>query len=125
MSESPRNLPMLSASAFSRSEARLTGVPPHEFLLRIASGAPIDQHYVVDLIDSEGTIVGQEIRTKTIFPDIDMRIDAAKAAAPYYAPRLATRVITIRSQEDELNDLSDEQLEKAIQQLEGKSRGSK
>jgi hypothetical protein len=51
--------------------ATKTGELPHEFLLRVLRGEAID---------------GEK-------PAFDKRIDAAKAAAPYFAPRLATATI--------------------------------
>jgi hypothetical protein len=51
--------------------ATKTGELPHEFLLRVSRGETIDGE-------------------KTTF---DKRIDAAKAAGPYFAPRLATATI--------------------------------
>lgn len=47
--------------------ATATGMLPHEFLLAVARGEPVGDH----------------------IPTFDQRVDAAKAAAPYYAPRLA------------------------------------
>ena len=51
--------------------ATKTGELPHEFLLRVARGEAVD---------------GET-------PTFDKRVDAAKAAAPYFAPRLATATI--------------------------------
>jgi len=48
-------------------KARETGDLPHEFLLKVSQGQPIDG----------------------VIPDLELRLDAAKAAAPFYAPRLA------------------------------------
>lgn len=48
-------------------EAAKTGELPHEFLLRVSRGGMVD---------------GRE-------PTFEERLDAAKAAAPYYAPKLA------------------------------------
>jgi len=50
-----------------RRRAALSGDLPHQFLLRIMRGEVING----------------------IKPDLPMRIDCAKAAAPYYAPKLA------------------------------------
>ena len=64
-----------------RRRAALTGDLPHEFLLRIMRGEMING----------------------IKPDLPTRIDCAKAAAPYYAPKLA--------QVQVLESLSDEDLD--------------
>ena len=108
----------------AQAEAKLNGVLPHEFLLMIVRGDPIQQTYTRDVIDEDGNVIGQEIEERTVYPDLAMRHDAAKAAAPYYAPRLATQVITLRGREDVLNKLTDEQLDDAIRQLEG-TKGKK
>ncbi len=108
--------------ALSQAEAKLAGILPHEWLLKVVRGDPIEQNYTVDVLDKKGQVIGQEVVTKTVYPDLQMRHDAAKAAAPYYAPRLATQVITLRGREDVLNQLSDDQLEKAIRQLEKPSK---
>jgi hypothetical protein len=55
----------------AREEAEKTGELPHEFLLRVSRGESIDGHE----------------------PGFSERIDAAKAAAPYFAPRLSTTAI--------------------------------
>lgn len=59
------------------------GELPHEFLLRVARGQKI-QH-------GEDAITGEPL---FFMPSREERIDCAKAAAPYFAPRLsATEVI--------------------------------
>lgn len=105
-------------SELSQAEAKLAGILPHEWLLKVVRGDPIEQSYTVNVVDKKGKIIGQEVMTKTVYPDLHMRHDAAKAAAPYYAPRLATQVITLRGREDMLNQLTDEQLDEAIRTLE-------
>jgi hypothetical protein len=59
------------ASMRAREEAAKTGELPHEFLLRISRGEEINSHT----------------------PSFAERMDAAKAAAPYFAARLSTTVI--------------------------------
>lgn len=71
----------------AREKAKATGQLPHEFLLSVARGEAI---YRED-IDSE---TGEIFKVKEIY-DFPVRIDAAKAAAPYYAPKISTvEVIT-------------------------------
>lgn len=103
----------------ARIEAQLQGLLPHEWLLKVVRGDSIIQRYTTDVLDKQGKIIGQEVHEKEVYPDLSMRHDAAKAAAPYYAPRLATQVITLRGREDLINSLTDEQLDEAIAQLEG------
>jgi len=75
-------------STKAREQAATTGELPHEFLLRVARGELVDGHV----------------------PAFNERMDAAKAAAPYFAPRLATAQFDVRalhanrSAEDLTND---------------------
>lgn len=55
------------ANKLAIEEAHKTGLLPHEFLLKISRGYKID---------------GKK-------PDLNTRISCAKAAAPYYAPKLS------------------------------------
>jgi hypothetical protein len=65
----------------AREQARLTGDLPHEWLLRVARGEVIMRRHV----DEDGVIT-----EKKEDYDFDKRLDAAKAAAPYYAPKIST-----------------------------------
>lgn len=73
----------------SREIAQMTGLLPHEILLNIARGAPIQ----VAKKDGTGAIMwereGVPIFT-FIAPDFQDIMEAAKAAAPYYAPKIST-----------------------------------
>jgi hypothetical protein len=71
-----------------RRRAALSGDLPHEFLLKIARG----ETFYHD---------GVKVR-----PTIEMRIDCAKAAAPYFAPKLA--------QVDVIKTLTDDDLDTII-----------
>ena len=84
----PGSVNVISRKA--REEAAKTGELPHEFLLRVARGETIDDHT----------------------PAFNERVDAAKAAAPYYAPRLATTNVDarVRSEAFKAEDLTDEEL---------------
>lgn len=77
--------------------AAQAGLLPHEFLAAVARGEVIDGH----------------------LPSFDERLDAAKAAAPFYAPKLAATQVTAtvtRSHEDMLDDLEREGEEIALTQ---------
>jgi hypothetical protein len=109
-------------SLIARAEAKALGLLPHEWLLKIARGEPVEQTYWKDVLDSRGNFKCKELVTEDIYPTIDMRADCAKAAAPYYAPRLATQVITVRTAEDKFNDMDDKSLDDMIKML---SKGAK
>lgn len=65
-------------------QAHRTGMLPHEFLLKISRGGRIDG----------------------VKPDLNLRISCAKAAAPYYAPKLSAVEL--------IKDLNDEELDAII-----------
>lgn len=79
----------------AREEAAKTGELPHEYLLRISRGEEIDGYK----------------------PTFTERMDAAKAAAPYFAPRLSTTDVNARVRR-ELNaaEMTDEELLAVVQQ---------
>jgi hypothetical protein len=70
---------------------------PHELLLKIAHGECFRIRRLVIVYFKSGAQKGQEKERKWIeedyYPSFTEQVDAAKAAAPYYAPRLATQVI--------------------------------
>lgn len=84
----PGSVNLMSAKA--REEAAKTGELPHEFMLRVMRGEEIDGHT----------------------PEFKDRMDAAKAAAPYFAPRLASTNIdaTLSGQRRSMHDYSEEEL---------------
>lgn len=71
------------------ARATEAGMLPHEFLAAIARGEMIGDHE----------------------PTFEERMDAAKAAAPFFAPKLASTQVTAsitRSHEDMLDELDSE-----------------
>lgn len=62
---------------------------PHEILLAIARGEPLIERYWGDELDEDGCVIGRVLKEREVFPDQRTRIEAAKAAAPYFAKRLA------------------------------------
>ena len=81
----------------ARAKALKTGKLPHEILLDIARGAP---QYELR-VDPE---TGEEKTVKRYIP-LEMRVDAAKAAAPYFAPKISAIEIMSGATEDELDQL--------------------
>ncbi|HJX17774.1 MAG TPA: hypothetical protein VJ437_06210 [Acidiferrobacterales bacterium] len=70
-------------SQVAREKAARTGELPHEFLLQVMRGHKITGHK----------------------PTFSERMDAAKAAAPYYAPRLAAVAANVNQTNDPVRDL--------------------
>lgn len=86
-----------------RKLARDSGELPHEFLLRITRGEIIRQQ----VPSKDDPTVYEEIE---LVPDLAMRVDAAKAAAPFFAPKLAVQHVEVGGLGD-LQDLSVDELQ--------------
>lgn len=85
----------------AREQAKLTGLLPNEILLSMARGE-IQTEFELD--PRTGKYVSKEVAL-----NIEQRMDAAKAAAPYYAPKISTvEVIT---------GVPDNELDRIIAQL--------
>lgn len=67
---------------------------PHEWLYRVARGDPIKQRRLQIKVDPD---TGVELSRKWVEEDwyasFEQRISAAREAAPYYAPRLASHTV--------------------------------
>lgn len=89
--------PVGSSTRLSREaieKAREGGMLPHEFLLAIMRGEVITRKEV----DEDGKIT----RVPESY-DFEKRMDAAKAAAPYFAPKISTVEVIHGVPDDELN----------------------
>lgn len=80
-----------------REGARMSGELPHEFLLRVVRGELIRQKSLND----DGTV-----KESYLVPTMEMRLEAAKSAAPYFAPKISTVEV--------IAGVSDEQLDEFI-----------
>lgn len=86
------------AKADARAKAKDDGhMLPHEILLRAANGEPFKQRRLIITYYKSGPNKGHEKSREWVeedyWPTTAEQIDAAKAAAPYYAPRLATQLV--------------------------------
>lgn len=88
-----------------RQMARMSGQLPHEFLLHVCRGEVVVEKY----LDEDGLVQEREV-----YPDIGMRIDAAKAAAPFFAPKLSVQQVDMSASAD-LEHLSVEELKRRLQ----------
>lgn len=77
----------------AREEAKASGLLPHEWLLTVSRGEPVIQRSWKNIVNEEGRITGKELVEEIVYADFPTRLDAAKAAAPYYAPRLAAQQV--------------------------------
>jgi hypothetical protein len=81
----------------AREKAQASGELPHEFLLRISRGEPIFKQWV-----NPATGKIEQIQEEY---DFDARKDAAKAAAPYFAPKISTVEVIRGVADDELDSI--------------------
>lgn len=83
----------------ARKAAELTSEKrePHEILRDAANGLPFKQRKLIIYYHKSGPEAGKESRREWIeedyYPDYKDQIDAAKAAAPYFAPKLVSQSI--------------------------------
>jgi len=82
-------------TALAREEAMATGLLPHEWLLKVSRGEGIVHKRWVVKYDKRGKELGRELVEEEIYADFATRLDAAKAAAPFYAPKLAAQSVTL------------------------------
>lgn len=96
---SPEGLPEAAVPEILPSE-----IQPHEFLGHIAQGRAVLQWVLRSLRNKTGHTIAHKYTQETILPDFALRLDAAKAAAPYYAARLTkTDLKAVVSLEDLIN----------------------
>ena len=107
---------MQRLSRQARAEAAKQGLLPHEWLLKVMRGEAIEQRIWVDVLDKKQMVVGRELKTIQYYPPFAERLDAAKSAAPFYAPKLSVRQIDLRGVLG-LTQMSDEELDKALVEM--------
>lgn len=99
-----RGRPEGSTNRYTREaieKAQQTGLLPHEILLSMARGEPQQEIH----IDPH---TGKHI-TKYVPLDVEQRKDAAKAAAPYFAPKISTVEV--------IKNVDDAELDRIIAEL--------
>lgn len=86
-------------TAKARAEAAESGLLPHEWLLKVSRGEGIEQkRWKIEYYKSgpkAGTEKSRELITEVVYADFPTRIDAAKAAAPFYAPKFAVQSVKV------------------------------
>lgn len=102
-----------NVTAVTREEAMLLGDLPHQWLLRVCRGEPIPHKEWVIHEDEDGKEISRELVETEYYPSFNMRVEAAKAAAPFYAPKIAAQVISItQSKADSVPEMLREIAEK-------------
>lgn len=69
------------------AKAELVEEQPHEFLLRVMRG----ESFTEKRMDQFGVL-----STVEVYPSLQLRMEAAKLAAPYYAPRLQAATLDVK-----------------------------
>lgn len=95
-----------------RAEAVATGLLPHEWLLRVSRGEAVPVRRWAIKYGKDGREVSRTLVEEEAYADLGVRIECAKAAAPFYAPRLATQTVVVRG--------NNEQVAKALLELSSK-----
>jgi hypothetical protein len=84
----------------AREAAMETGLLPHEWLLKVSRGEPIKQKRWVVKYNKQGVEVSRDLVEEDVYADFPTRIDAAKAASPFYAPKLAVQTVSVTANSD-------------------------
>lgn len=104
-------------------QAKKGGPLPHEWLLSIVRGEPVKQKvWDIERDPQTGRELSRQLKEDIVYPSLDTRVDAAKAAAPYYAPKLATQHVELTGEdggpvEIDVKDMPDDQKAKLVADL--------
>lgn len=91
-------------TAKAKQAAMETGLLPHEWLLLVSRGEGIKHKRWVVKYDAKGNEKSRELVEEEVYADFPTRIDAAKAAAPFYAPRLAVQTVSVSGNSDAVSE---------------------
>ena len=89
-------------TAKAREAAMETGLLPHEWLLKVSRGEGIRHKRWVVKFDTKGNEKSRDLVEEEVYADFPTRVDAAKAASPYYAPRLAAQTVAVVGGPDDI-----------------------
>ena len=92
------------------------GLLPHEWLLGVVRGEPVIQREWDITYDEQGNEESRELKEQAVYPGLEVRMDAAKAAAGYFAPRLQAQTVELSGSLG-VDKLSDEELEARLKEL--------
>lgn len=87
-------------TAKAKQAAMETGLLPHEWLLLVSRGEGIKHKRWVVKYDKQGKEVSRDLVEEEVYADFPTRIDAAKAASPFYAPKLAVQTVSVNGNSD-------------------------
>ena len=87
-------------TAKAREAAMEPGLLPHEWLLKVSRGEGIVHKRWVVKYDAKGNEKSHDLVEEEVYADFPTRLDAAKAAAPFYAPKLAVQTVSVSGNSD-------------------------
>jgi hypothetical protein len=93
---------MRKVSARVIAEAAASGLLPHEWLLKVARGEGMKHRSWVARRNEAGQIVGFDLVEEDYYADFETRLEAAKAAAPYYAAKLSAQTVSVTGTETDM-----------------------
>ena len=91
-------------TAKAKQAAMETGLFPHEWLLLVSRGEGIKHKRWVVKYDKQGKEVSRDLVEEEVYADFPTRIDAAKAASPFYAPKLAVQTVSVSGNSDAVSE---------------------
>jgi len=71
----------------AREESIKDNILPHEWLLRVMLGKPVKQCKYQITYNAQGNEIHRELIEEDYYADFETRFEAAKAAAPFFAPK--------------------------------------
>jgi hypothetical protein len=83
-------------------EASATGLLPHEWLLKVARGEGVKHRSWVPKRNETGQITGFDLIEEEYYADFETRVEAAKAAAPFYAAKLSAQTVSVAGTETDM-----------------------
>lgn len=101
-------------------DAKSSGLMPHDILLKAARGEMFNIKTLVIVKHKSGPNKGEEKERRWLeteyYPSYSEQIEAARSAAPYFMPKLATQVI-------KTDDATADALTQVMKELAGKLPG--
>jgi hypothetical protein len=70
------------------------GILPHEWLLKVAQGEGIEHKYWDIKHNAKGKELSRELKKEIVYADFITRVDAAKAAAPFFAAKYVYKTVS-------------------------------
>ena len=87
-------------TAKAKLAAMETGLLPHEWLLKVSRGEGITHCRWEATYDEDGEETSRMLIEEEVYVDFTTRLDAAKVAAPFYAPKLTVQAVSVSNNSD-------------------------